>query len=146
MADDKTSSTTRPGGRAGGSLVGREQEMARLREALDGAFANRGTVVLLAGEPGIGKTTMARQLSDEAEQRGATVVWGTGWAGNAAPAYWPWVQVVRTLVRAPGGEELLADLGRGASWLGEIVPELEAEVSGLPRFPRGSAEEGRFKI
>jgi tetratricopeptide (TPR) repeat protein len=143
MANDKTSSTAKPDRRA---LVGREQEMAQLGEALDGAFAGRGSVMLLAGEPGIGKTTMARTLSAEAEERGATAVWGIGWSGNAAPAYWPWVQVVRALVRRPGGEELVAGLGPGAAWLGEIVPELGTEVSGLPRLPQGSPEEGRFHV
>ena len=146
MGDELTSGTAKSHQRAGGSLVGREREMAQLGEALDGAFAGRGTVVLLAGEPGIGKTSIARALSDEAEARGAAAVWGIGWAGNAAPAYWPWVQVVRALVRRPDGDDLLAGLRPGAAWLGEIVPELGTEVSGLPRLPRGSAEEGRFHV
>jgi tetratricopeptide (TPR) repeat protein len=146
MGEEQTSSAAKRDQGAGGSLVGREREMAQLGEALDGAFAGRGTVMLLAGEPGIGKTSIARALSDEAEGRGAAAVWGIGWAGNAAPAYWPWVQVVRALVRRPGGDDLLAGLRPGAAWLGEIVPELGTEVSGLPRLPRGSAEEGRFHV
>ncbi len=146
MSEEQTSSAAKPDQHAGGSLVGRERELAQLGEALDGAFAGRGTVALLAGEPGIGKTSIARALSDEAEARGAAAVWGIGWAGNAAPAYWPWVQVVRALVRRPGGDDLLAGLRPGAAWLGEIVPELGTEVSGVPRLPRGSAEEGRFHV
>ena len=146
MAEDRASSTTNPGRRSGDSLVGRESEMAQLGEALDAAFAGRGSVALLAGEPGIGKTTIARALSEQAEERGACAVWGVGWSGEAAPAYWPWVQVVRALVRRPGGAELLSGLGPGAAWLGEIVPELRSESSGLPRLPRGSPDEGRFRV
>src|SRR5215208_6665980 len=101
----------------GRALVGRERELKQLSEALDDAFDGRGTVVRLAGEPGIGKTSIARALSEEAEARGATAVWGVAWPGEAAPAYWPWVQVVRALVRRPGGDDLLAALGSQAAWL-----------------------------
>ena len=55
----------------GGAFVGRQREMAELRSALDDAIAGQGRIVMLAGEPGIGKTRTARELSAQAEQRGA---------------------------------------------------------------------------
>jgi tetratricopeptide (TPR) repeat protein len=122
--------------------VGRERELEQLSAALDDAFGGRGTVVRLAGEPGIGKTSVARALSDEAEARGATAVWGVGWSSEAAPAYWPWVQVARALVRRPGGDELLAALGRHSAWLAAIVPELRSDTAPAA----GPAGEGRFHI
>ena len=122
--------------------MGRARELEYLSEVLDDAFDSRGTVVRLAGEPGIGKTSVARALSEEAEARGATAVWGIGWSGGAAPAYWPWVQVVRALVRRPDGDGLLAALGSQANWLAAIVPELRAGPA--PRL--GAADGGRFHI
>ena len=49
------------------SFVGRQQEMARLTAALDDAIYGQGRIVMLAGEPGIGKTRTARELSAHAE-------------------------------------------------------------------------------
>ena len=122
--------------------------MDELVAGLEQALAGHGTVVLLAGEPGIGKTSLARTLSDEAEARGANTAWGVGWSGGAAPAYWPWVQVVRALVREGGESEgLLSQLGPKAQWLAEIVPELTEELpspADETAATTTTADEGRF--
>jgi len=57
-------------------FVGRQREMAELNVALDEAIFGRGRLVMLAGEPGIGKTRTAQELADIAEERGARVLWG----------------------------------------------------------------------
>ena len=57
----------------------------------------RGHFLLLAGEAGIGKTTLLSEAARYAEDRGARVAWGWGWPGEGAPGYWPWVQVMRAL-------------------------------------------------
>src|SRR5262249_9609843 len=98
---------------AGGSFVGRERELSELTAALEGLDAGRGSLFLLAGEPGIGKTRLADELAVRASARGATVAWGAAWDGGGAPLLWPWIQVLRSL--APGlpspGEHLRRDLG-----------------------------------
>ena len=143
MADKPSSGRISRHGHAGGTLVGRERELAELTSGLEQAIAGHGTVVLLAGEPGIGKTSLARTLSDEAEARGAHTAWGVGWSGGAAPAYWPWVQVVRALVREnPQQEDLLAELGAKATHLAEIVPELTDRPEAARE--KASTDEGRF--
>ncbi len=89
---------------AGAGLVGREDVLAQLRRAVEDAARGRGRLLLLTGEAGIGKTAVAAEVAAEAEGRGVRVVWGWGWQGEGAPAYWPWVQVFRSLVtkgRAP---------------------------------------------
>jgi KaiC/GvpD/RAD55 family RecA-like ATPase len=48
-------------------------------------------VVLVAGEPGIGKTRLAEELATQATARGALVLWGRCWEGEGAPAFWPWI-------------------------------------------------------
>jgi len=55
-------------------------------------LAGRGRVVLLVGEPGIGKTRLADELAQRAVTRGVRVAWGRCWDGGGAPAFWPWVQ------------------------------------------------------
>lgn len=57
-------------------FVGRELEMAELTSALDDALAGEGRLVMLAGEPGIGKTRTAQELASYAEEKGAVVLWG----------------------------------------------------------------------
>jgi len=77
--------------------VGRADVLDGLRRIVDQAVAGRGQIMLLAGEAGIGKTTMLAAAADYAESRGARVAWGWGWPGAGAPGYWPWIQVMRTL-------------------------------------------------
>ncbi|MCI0856932.1 MAG: protein kinase, partial [Chloroflexi bacterium] len=75
-----------------GVFVGREKEMERLRQALDATFAGRGGLVMLVGEPGIGKTRTTQELETYARVRGAQVLWGRTHEAAGAPAYWPWLQ------------------------------------------------------
>src|SRR5919199_3042439 len=76
-------------------LLGREREMAELRRSLADAEDRHTQLCLLAGESGIGKTSLAKALVDDAARRGALVRWGRSWEAGGAPAYWPWVQVIR---------------------------------------------------
>ncbi len=82
--------------------VGRGAIRASLGEALDRALHGRGTVVTLTGEPGIGKTTMARDVADRARRVGASVRWAACWAGGATVAHGPWLTVLSGL--GPIGE------------------------------------------
>lgn len=120
---------------AGGRpLVGRDAEVAQLGAALDAAASGRGRVVLIAGEPGIGKTRLAEELSSLASTRGAVVAWGRCHEGDASPAYWPWVQVIRTLAHQADPAAVRRALVVGAEELAQIVPDIK-EVAGRPLEP-----------
>ena len=58
------------------TLVGREHEQAALRAALDRALAGRGSLILIGGEAGIGKTALAEWLLAEAATQGALALVG----------------------------------------------------------------------
>ena len=72
-------------------FVGRQREMGELVAALDDAMAGRGRLVMLVGEPGIGKTRTAEELAAYAQQRGSLVLWGRCHEQQGMPPFWPWV-------------------------------------------------------
>jgi hypothetical protein len=132
--------------RATTRLVGRDGELTALDAALTRALAGTHEVVLLAGEAGIGKTSLAREVAARARDRQATVVWGAGWDGGGAPALWPWAQVVRELARPRTPDELRADLGTGAPWLATVSPDLRAALGDVPDPPPADGEHARFRL
>lgn len=73
-------------------LVGREREIRTLEERIGEARAGHGGLVVLSGEAGIGKTSLARAAAGLAEARGFRVAWGRCPDGGGAPAFWPWRQ------------------------------------------------------
>ncbi len=79
------------------ALVGREWVQGGLRAALDAMLGGSTRFVVITGEPGAGKTALAQWLVDQARARGVTVAWGQCWAGDGAPSFWPWSQVVADL-------------------------------------------------
>lgn len=85
------------GTRRADALVGRGRELTALRSALDDAAAGSGRLVLLVGAPGIGKTRLAQELAGHALAASHAVAWGRCVESDGAPAYWPWLQILRTL-------------------------------------------------
>ncbi|HET7677214.1 MAG TPA: AAA family ATPase [Candidatus Limnocylindrales bacterium] len=136
-----------PGPEARALLFGRERELASLRAALAAAARGRGRLVLVTGEPGIGKSRLVDALADEAAAT-ATILWGRSWEAGGAPAYWPWVQAMRGLVSAAGGdatrlERLATEAGAAVA---QLLPELARYASGAPQPPSGDEEGARFHL
>ncbi len=115
-----------------GPLVGRVRELQELVDSLGDACRGRGGVHLVLGDPGVGKTRLAAALSEHARAAGARIIWTRGW-GRAAPAYWPWVEVVRSLVDGVDGAVLRRELGSGADELLRLAPELAERLPGARR-------------
>jgi DNA-binding SARP family transcriptional activator len=83
------------------SLVGRDAELAHLRDRLADAASGHGGAVVLVGEPGAGKTTIAEAAAHMAGGAGFTSAWGRCPDAASTPAYWPWSQVLRALPDGP---------------------------------------------
>ncbi len=130
---------------AGGVYVGREAELERMRDAVDGAQEGHGGLLLLVGEPGIGKTRAAEELATYAQVQGARVHWGRCREDEGAPAYWPWVQALRSYVRDADPVALAWQMGAGAPEITQLVPELAEGQGGTPKAPDES-EEARFRL
>ncbi len=67
------------------------------------AAAGRGSIWMLTGEPGVGKTRLADAAEGLAGDAGLATYWGRCWEGGGAPAYWAWTQVVRDMQRSGSG-------------------------------------------
>jgi len=104
-------------------FVGRKGERQDLLRGLDDLSAGRGCLFLVAGEPGIGKTRLADELATEASSRGIRAIWGRCWEGGGAPAFWPWVQILRTCAER-AAPSLLSLAGAGLGALARFVPEI----------------------
>ncbi|WP_329241096.1 AAA family ATPase [Streptomyces sp. NBC_01478] len=79
-------------------LVGRVEELATVRHAVESALAGSTGLVVVEGEPGVGKTRLLEEAAAEADRRGALVVRGHCLPGDGTPSMWPWVQVVGALL------------------------------------------------
>jgi class 3 adenylate cyclase/tetratricopeptide (TPR) repeat protein len=127
-------------------FVGREAELGRLDAGLEDALAGRGRLVLVAGEAGIGKTRIAEQLAARARARGARAVWGRCFEGEAAPAYWPWIQLLRAHAATRPAAALRAELGPGAGEVAQLLPEVAEVVPDLEPPPSLDPETARFRL
>ena len=95
------------------NIVGRESELAVLSSALRSLEGGRGQVLLLSGEPGIGKSTLVHSLADQARNDKLAVYWGFAWEGGGAPSYWPWTQIPRSMLKDKTvASEVTAQLGQ----------------------------------
>jgi tetratricopeptide (TPR) repeat protein len=131
---------------AGGVFVGRQQEVSALRTALQDALSGRGRLVMLAGEPGNGKTRIADDLATYARLRGAEVLIGRCYEGEGAPAFWPWVQVIRAYVHERRTEALMSTMGPGAADIAQVDSEIRERLPDLPAPPSLEPEQARFRL
>jgi tetratricopeptide (TPR) repeat protein len=125
------------------NFVGRERELEELGAALSAARSGHGEFVLVAGEPGIGKTALVSVLAQQAAAEGVRVVWGRCWEGGGAPPFWPWGRIVDELCHERDAEWLHQQLGGGAERLGLMAPDLNERLGGPSPSPPES-EQARF--
>ena len=99
-------------------LVGRQREQAVLRQHLDRLLTGQGSVVLVGGEAGIGKTTLVEDLSVHAEEQGHLVLWGHAYDLSVTPPYGPWLEIFRSYphrAELPPLPSFVGDLGATAA-------------------------------
>ncbi|CAN5801329.1 hypothetical protein BH24CHL6_BH24CHL6_16630 [soil metagenome] len=132
-------------GKAASDFVGREAEIRLLLEAMEGARAGRGSLFLIGGEPGIGKSRLADEFVRHAREEGLRVLWGRCWEGAGAPAYWPWIQALRAHLRSIEPERARRQLGSGAPDIAQMLPEIRALLPDLPPSPPES-DSARFQL
>lgn len=94
----------------------------------------------MAGEPGIGKTRIAQELTSRAQTLGARVLWGWCYEREGAPSYWPWVQPIRSYVNDASADRLRAEMGPGAMDIADLIPEIREKLPDL------DPQQTRFRL
>lgn len=125
-------------------LVNRQVELQTLLAGLHGAEAGRGGAVLLAGEAGIGKSRLALELVRRARACELSVLIGRCREDEGAPAYWPWIEIVRSWLGQGWLER--PELRHAAAHVAAIVPELRDVIPDLPCPEPSESAMARFRL
>jgi class 3 adenylate cyclase/tetratricopeptide (TPR) repeat protein len=111
-------------------FVQRDAERATLRRLVAGALAGHGGLGLIAGEPGVGKSRLVAEITDEAEAHGMRVLTGHCVDMSGAPPYLPYVEMIEQAISNPRSPLALREA------LGDVAPEIARIAPALRRvFP-----------
>ncbi len=147
-APDQPARLPLPAALAGGEtvrFVGRVDESDRLWTAWKRTHAGERRVVLVSGEPGVGKTRITAELARRAYEEGAVVLFGRCDEDLAVP-YEPFVQALHGYVGACAPEVLADQVGAYGGDLTRLVPELAERVPRLPEPLRADPETERYRL
>src|SRR5215831_11660225 len=105
-------------------LIGRADQLFVLEDALLAAQRGESRTVALGGEAGMGKTRLARELSDRAERLGFEVLWGTCSEAELPLPYLPLVEALGNYLSRNDVDAVAASLGAAGRELGQLFPQL----------------------
>ncbi|HYC54906.1 MAG TPA: AAA family ATPase [Candidatus Binatia bacterium] len=132
---------------AAARFVGRAAELDTLRGELETSRQSQTRTVFVLGDPGVGKTRLSAELAAEAEASGSTVLVGRCYEGSP-PAFWPWVQVVRSYVEQRGVAAARAAAGQGCADIARLVPALldREDPDAVPALSETEVEHVRLRL
>jgi DNA-binding winged helix-turn-helix (wHTH) protein len=129
------------------AFIGREREMELLRAGLTNATAGHGGLLLISGQPGIGKTRLVRELGALAQADGIEVLAGHCSEHDEAIPYLPFVEILESLVeRASGADHLRTLLGEEGPELARLLPKVKRILPDLPRGLELPPREARHHL
>ena len=124
-------------------MVGREAERSELLARLDQAMNSRGGLVLIGGEPGIGKTRLTEAIQDEARSRGCMCLVGHSYEMEGAPPFVPFIEMLEYSARVVPPAALRHALGDAAPEVAKLMPELRQMFPDIPQALAVPAEQQR---
>ena len=129
-----------------GRMVGRTAEFERLRDVWRSSLQGRAQLALVSGEPGVGKTRLARELIVAARVDGAAVLSGGCYEFEATTPYLPFVEAFSAWARGRGADSMRAALGDAAAELSRLVPEIDSRLGPFPAPPQLAPHEERLRL
>jgi len=127
-------------------FVGREPELKQLKSAFDGAMSGQGALMMVMGEPGIGKTALCEQLSTYVTLRGGRTLVGHCYeAGSLSLPYLAFVEALRSYVLTREVKDLREELGTGAADVARIISEIRERLK-IKLRPQKDPEEERYRL
>lgn len=127
-------------------FVGRQEEVACLRQCLAEAVQHKGSVALVAGEPGLGKTRLVSEIAIEAADRGFQVLNGRAYETEGMPPYLPFSEALSPYVRDRSPQELAEVLGATAPYVAKLLPQLYQLLPDIPELPSLDPEAERYRL
>jgi predicted ATPase len=110
------------------AFVGRERELAVLHGLLRSAVRGEGGLVMVDGEPGIGKTTLAAELARGARAAGMLLGWGSCLGRDEATPFQPWAQVLTSLGHRPAEEA--AERATRSRFFADVIDTVTSDADG----------------
>ncbi len=128
-------------------FVGRERELALLGTLLQNvASHSSGRAVLVAGEPGIGKTRLLTEVAKGAADSGWLVLLGRAYESEGMPPYLPFTEALGSHIRGVADNRLASELGDRAAELSLILPEVARRLPDLPPLPPLDPGNERYRL
>src|SRR5208282_3864084 len=108
------------------AFVGRESEVSAIRGAIDHALrSGQGSLVMLAGGPGVGKTRLSMEMADYASRIGFRCLVGHCYERDEPFPYLPFVEILESsLAQAASLDDYRRRMGKNATELAQIAPSL----------------------
>lgn len=128
-------------------FVGREPELKQLQSAFDSAMSGQGALMMVMGEPGIGKTALCcEQLATYVTLRGGRMLVGHCYEeGSLSLPYLAFVEALRSYVLSREVKDLRRELGTGAADVARIISEIRERLKVKLR-PQKDPEEERYRL
>lgn len=127
-------------------FVGRAAQLKQLSARLDGVCNGQGSIAMVVGEAGIGKTRILEEFADLARQRSIKVLEGACYEGEWQAPYGPFSEFIAEFARTADPVELRRALGSGASTLARVAPSLRQYLSDLGEPAPLERDEERFRL
>jgi tetratricopeptide (TPR) repeat protein/predicted Ser/Thr protein kinase len=113
-------------------FVGRESELAELRAHAERARSGTGNLVLVGGEPGVGKTRLTEEVLSESRNYGFMVLEGHCYEQEGGQPYLPWVESLEFAQRVLSSDRLRDALGTDAAEVAKLAPTLRVAYDDIP--------------